>query len=310
MDPGRKEAGFEAFTLDPAKTQMTHEKRNDIAQVAIVAALALSLGGNAYLLREVRGLQTDIGGVRQDIAAQFQTAQERAAAAAGQTAHTIDTLESELAAARQQADKAAGAARAQAQKHADQLAQRLGAEQRKHAEQVAAVAEEMRQNAGEAKERFEQVDAEVTTVRTDVATTRTDLENTIADLKQVRGDMGVMSDHIATNSGELSALKELGDRNYFEFTLNKSDKPRNLAGVMVALKDTDHKKNRFALNLNIDDKQIVKKDKTALEPVQFYVTGSRQPYELVVFEVAKNQIKGYLSTPKVQVAQAHGPAMK
>ena len=114
----------------------------------------------------------------------------------------------------------------------------------------------------------------------------------------------------ATNGDELAALKALGERNYFEFTINKSDKPQRLAGVMVGLKDTDHKKNRFALNLNVDDKEIVKKNKTALEPVQFYVSGSRQPYELVVFEVAKNQIKGYLSTPKVQVAEARGPALK
>ena len=289
---------------------MTHEKRNTIVQLAIVAALALSLGGNAYLLHEVRGLQTDVSGVRQDMAAQFQTAQERNAAAASATASTIEMLESELAAAREQANSAAGAARVQAQKHAEKLASQLSAQQAKHAEQMALVAEEMRQNAGEAQERFEQVDAEVTTVRTDVATNRTDLENTISSLKQVRGDMGVMSDHIATNGTELAALKELGDRNYHEFTINKSDKPHRLASVIaIGLKDTDHGKNRFTLDLNgrrqVD---VVKKNKTVLEPVQFYAPGYRQPFEIVVFEVNKNQIKGYLSTPKVQVAQARGPA--
>jgi len=49
-----------------------------------------------------------------------------------------------------------------------------------------------------------------------------------------------------------------------------------------------------------DDKSIEKKDKTDGEPVQFYVKGSTHmsPYEIVVFEVSKNQITGYLSTPK------------
>jgi chromosome segregation ATPase len=289
---------------------MTHETQSTVKTVAVAAALALSLGGNAYLLHEVRGLQSDMSGYRLETTELFQGAQERSAAAAGETARTIQTLEQELTAARESASTAAGAARAQAQKHADKLAQKLAAEQQKHAEQMAQVAEEMRQNAGEAQERFEQVDAEVTTVRTDVATTRTDLESTIADLKQVRGDMGVMSDHIATNSTELGALKELGDRNYFEFTMDKSSKPQNLAGVMVALRKADAKKNRFTLDLTVDDKQIQKKDKTALEPVQFYASGYRQPFELVVFEVSKNQIKGYLSAPKVQVAEARGPAMK
>jgi hypothetical protein len=49
-----------------------------------------------------------------------------------------------------------------------------------------------------------------------------------------------------------------------------------------------------------DDKSIEKKDKTAGEPVQFYVKGTAHyaPYELVVFDVGKNQVTGYLSTPK------------
>jgi hypothetical protein len=32
--------------------------------------------------------------------------------------------------------------------------------------------------------------------------------------------------------------------------------------------------------------------------VQFYVNGAQQPYEIVVFDVSKDHIAGYLSTPK------------
>ena len=52
------------------------------------------------------------------------------------------------------------------------------------------------------------------------------------------------------------------------------------------------------MNVLADDKSIEKKDKTAGEPVQFYVHGSRTPYEIVVFDVTKDQISGYLSTSK------------
>ena len=270
----------------------------------------VSLGANAYLFYEVRDIQDDMSGLRKETVAQIQGAQERTAAAAGETARTIETLEEELASAREQAASAAGTARAQAQRHADKLASQLAAEQQKHSEQVAQVAEEMRQNAGEALERFEQVDEQVTTVQTDVATTRTDLERTIDDLKSVRGDMGVMSGHIATNGTELDALRKLGERNYFEITLDKSSTPQSVAGVQVALRKADAKKNRFTLDLTVDDKRIQKKHKTALEPVQFYASGYGQPYELVIFEVSKSQVKGYLSTPKVQVAHARGPAMR
>jgi hypothetical protein len=44
--------------------------------------------------------------------------------------------------------------------------------------------------------------------------------------------------------------------------------------------------------------------------VQFYVKGSSRiaPYELVVFDVGKNQNTGYLSTPKDAGAAAPAPA--
>jgi hypothetical protein len=36
--------------------------------------------------------------------------------------------------------------------------------------------------------------------------------------------------------------------------------------------------------------------------VQFYVSRARQPYELVVNEVQKDRIVGYLAVPKVETA--------
>jgi len=71
----------------------------------------------------------------------------------------------------------------------------------------------------------------------------------------------------------------------------------------MLLKKTDAKKNRYTLELLVDDKRVEKKDKTINEPVQFMVSKARQPYEIVVNEVTKDQIAGYLSTPKVQNAR-------
>jgi len=38
------------------------------------------------------------------------------------------------------------------------------------------------------------------------------------------GDLGLQSGLIAKNHGELEILKHKGDRNYYEFTLNKGSK--------------------------------------------------------------------------------------
>ena len=74
--------------------------------------------------------------------------------------------------------------------------------------------------------------------------------------------------------------------------------------MALRLKDADAKRHKFNLVLIVDDLEIEKKDKTLLEPVQFYRKGSRQLNEIVVYSVEKNRITGYLSTPKAGDAAA------
>jgi len=134
----------------------------------------------------------------------------------------------------------------------------------------------------------------------DVTGVKSDLDVTKAKLDRSMGDMNVMSGLIARNHDDLEELKRRGDRNYFEFTLTKSKTPQRISPVQMSLNKTDSKKSKYTMTVLADDKTIEKKDKTAGEPVQFYVKGTAHmsPYEIVVFDVGKNQITGYLSTPK------------
>jgi hypothetical protein len=134
----------------------------------------------------------------------------------------------------------------------------------------------------------------------DIESTRSDLEAAKSKLERATGDMGVMSGLIARNHDDLEELKRRGDRNYFEFTVQKAKAPQHVGPVAIALNKTDQKKSKYTMTVMADDKSIEKKDKTAGEPVQFYVKGAARmsPYEIVVFDVGKNQISGYLATPK------------
>ena len=69
--------------------------------------------------------------------------------------------------------------------------------------------------------------------------------------------------------------------------------------MMLTLKKADPKKNRYTVEVMADDKRLEKRDRTINEPVQIYVAGNRQPNEIVVNEVKKDQVVGYLATPKV-----------
>jgi cell division protein FtsB len=163
----------------------------------------------------------------------------------------------------------------------------------------------------ESEEKIGAVATDVSGAKKDIESTKNDLEATKGKLDRATGDMGVMSGLIAHNRDDLEELRRRGDRNYYEFTLKKTKTPQRVGPVQVNLTKTDQKKSKYTVTVFVDDRAIEKKDKTAGEPVQFYVKGvSRMaPYEMVVFDVGKDQVTGYLSTPK-DTGAAATPAAK
>jgi hypothetical protein len=142
------------------------------------------------------------------------------------------------------------------------------------------------------------VKTDVGGVKTDVAKTQTDLAGAIAQLTSMKGDISDHSSLIARNHDELEVLKHKGDRNYYEFTLEKGQK-KPISTVSLELRKTDAKKNRFTLVIFSDDKSYEKKDRNLNEPLQFYSGKDPMLYEIVVNSIpGKNQISGYLATPK------------
>jgi chromosome segregation ATPase len=174
-----------------------------------------------------------------------------------------------------------------AQKSAAAETARLQKEQAATAQQVGAVQNDV-----------SSVKTDVGGVKSDVATAQADLAQTKSQLTRVMGDAGVMSGLIATNHDELEELKHRGDRNYYEFTLNKGAASQNVGTIKLQLKKVDAKKSKYTLEVSSDDKNIEKKDKNLDEPVQFYSGKSPVLFEVVVNNINKNQVTGYLSTPK------------
>ncbi len=151
----------------------------------------------------------------------------------------------------------------------------------------------------ESEEKIGAVATDVTGAKKDIESTKSDLEATKSKLERASGDMGVMSGLIARNHDDLEDLKRRGERNYYEFTLKKAKSPQRVGPIQLNVNKTDQKKSKYTMTVFVDDRQIEKKDRTAGEPVQFYVGSSRSaPYEIVVFQVGKDQLTGYLSTPK------------
>jgi len=142
------------------------------------------------------------------------------------------------------------------------------------------------------------VSTDLSGAKTDIAATKKDLEATKAKMDRTVGDMNVMSGLIARNKEEVDELKRRGERNIFDFDIKKSNTPQKVGPVLIRLKKVDAKKSKYTMDVIADDKTIEKKDRTALEPVQFYTRSTHQLFEIVVFDTSKDKVSGYLSTPK------------
>jgi hypothetical protein len=182
--------------------------------------------------------------------------------------------------------------------HARQLAQDIRQQQKTSDERLQSKIGQVQQVQQDATAKIGAVSSALTGTQNDVAATKKDLEDTKSQLQHTMGDLGVQSGLIAHNHEEVEELRRLGERNIFEFNLAKKKDPQRVGPIQVAVKKLDPKKYRYTMNVLADDKSIEKKDKTAGEPVQFYVQGSRAPYEIVVFNISKDNMTGYLSTPK------------
>jgi F0F1-type ATP synthase membrane subunit b/b' len=227
----------------------------------------------------------------------------------------VTAQQAELTEAQQQNAKLAADQReteARLQVATDELGKSLGLTQKQLEQRAQAIIQ--REQADEQKLESEQkqteqqvstVSNQVSTVQTDVGGVKTDLTKTQSDLattesqlQSVRGDLSNTNSVIARNHDEVVTLEHKGDRNFYEFTLTKGQR-KPVGTVSLELKKVDVKKNNYTLVVYSDDKAVPKPNRGLDEPLQFYSGKDPTLFEVVVNAInSKNQVSGYLSTPK------------
>lgn len=268
------------------------------------AALVLVGGYAVYQSTQINDLRRDLASYHQDLTSLRGNLSNTSTELRAELRKEFSDLKSDLTSTKSEHSRALSVARKTALKDTEEMAAKL---EKSQAERAAALGNEINQvrtSAAETHTALQGVSGEVKAVKTDVASTRDELAKAVAGLSTVKGDLGVMSGHIATNAKEIDMLRQLGDRNIYEFTLTKKGGQHKVGDVLLALNKTNQKRNSFSLTVNADDKNIEKRDKTVNEPVQFYVPSkAKQPYEVVVNTVGKDTVRGYLATPKVTTAR-------
>jgi len=281
--------------------------RSGLKTALVAGALIALVAANIYLYVQVDHVRTDMSKMNDTIATELASLRDASSVNNASQLRHIETLKQDLETARNQARSLSSQAKADATARAEQLAKQLEAEQARAQQRFSSEISGVKQASDTANAnltaKIGDVSTDVGGVKTQLGATQAELQKTISQLKSVQGDMGVQSGLIATNANELTALKRLGERNYFEFKIKKSKERQRVGDISLQLKKTDPKRNQYTVEVMADDKLTEKKDRTTNEPVQFYTSKAKQPYELVVNQVQKDLIVGYLATPKESAAR-------
>jgi hypothetical protein len=144
-----------------------------------------------------------------------------------------------------------------------------------------------------------------------LASTREDLQKTRSDLDgrlnstrdELNGSIGRANDSIARTHEELVALEKRGERNYYEFQLDKSKRFQRVGPLSLSLRKVNTKHKSYDLAMMVDDSQLDKKNVNLYEPVWITLSDRPQPLELVINHVDKDHVQGYLSEPRYKKSE-------
>jgi chromosome segregation ATPase len=262
-------------------------------------AIALALGGNVGLMIHSRNVEKSLSDLQATTQAQMAQLNDQIAsktAAADQRVASVERSAKDSLASEQ------ARALAESRRTAAAFSTKLALAQESQ-QKTAGDLDDLKMAHNSTAVKVEEMGGDINGVKGDLASAKTDIDGHGAELKRVNGDMGVMSGAIATNAKELAALRDLGERNYAEFNLKRKAPPKNVGGLQLALTKADAKRNRFTLDVLADDKRVEKRDRTVNEPVQLYVSGYKQPVEIVVNQVNKDEVVGYVAVPKITRAR-------
>ncbi len=180
-------------------------------------------------------------------------------------------------------------------------------DQARQAAQAAAAVTPARHSAGHARSgahaydpRYNKLQSQVDAQGKAIDQERADISSTQSDLSNTRTEL---NGNIARNHDQLVLLQKRGERNYYEFDLNKSKQFTREGPIGIALRKANTRHQFADLQLMVSDSNLSQKHVNLYQPAMFYAPDSQQPIEIVINAISKNHIHGYISAPKYRQSE-------
>ncbi len=257
--------------------------------------------GNIFLLSKVRKLEDQADTERTVLRAEIAKLQESIAVESGDQARKLREMRKDLD---ETSKTAVSRARSEAQRQTKRVEKLIGEKQREQQEMLLDQLGGLDSATKTNSDSIETVKGTVDGVQSAVDENSTRLGETAVALEatssELRGALDGVGGDMDRYAAAIDALRMKGERDVTSFVLAKSRTRKKVQDIQVRLRNTDVSKGRYTLEVMADDRTFVQKDRYVNQPVEFYVIGASQPYEIVVTSVKKDQIVGYLATPKTQ----------
>jgi len=133
-----------------------------------------------------------------------------------------------------------------------------------------------------------------------IAINRNQLESTRGDLSNTRTEL---TGSIARTHEEVVLLQKKGERNHYEFDIAKSNQFQHEGPLSVRLRKANNKHQYADIHLIVEDRTLSQTHVNLYQPAMFYTLDSTQPADLVINNISKDHIHGYVSSPKFRQSE-------
>lgn len=150
--------------------------------------------------------------------------------------------------------------------------------------------------------RLRQVESEEANQRAQMAQLETNLKQEISSVREDTGrDLSGVRQDEETNARDVSALSQKLDRQQIDFEMAKGQTKQLAPGISLRIRGVNAARERYhgTLSLLQDHRTIWLRDQSANQPVRFVPNHGGEAYELVVTDVTKKAVAGYLLAPVV-----------
>lgn len=258
-------------------------------------AVAALIGFNVHLMNKVGDIESSSRSERAAMTAEVSDLEAAMSAQTGAHQREISALQESVEKTKAEA---ADRARSETRRSADQLSKMIAQKEREQQDMFLTEIGTVRGETDTNRKGIEDVSTRVVGVQGELDQTRESLNETADLLASTQQDVDAVSGRVGTHDAAIERLKMQGQRDVTKFQLPLSKERTKIETVHMRVKDIDYKKNRYTLEVMADDKVVTHKDRLLNQPVEFYVMGVAQPYEVVVTDIARDKVSGYLATPK------------